>query len=72
MSDGPFSPTEKLEKLEGKTFWLKPSTLEKLRAVQDCAPNPDKIIAEIKKAIEQRVDELFESRPKNSTPSSHP
>ncbi len=69
MSDDPWGPTEKLK---GKSFWLKPSTLEKLEAAQACAADPDKVIARVKRAIEDEVDRLFEERPKDRIPTSHP
>lgn len=70
MSDG--GPWDPKIKLIGKSFWLKPSTLEKLELAQAAALDPDKVIARVKKAIEDEVDRLFNERPQKQAPNSHP
>lgn len=60
--DDPFSADPK-ELCLPKTFWLKKSTLSKLKRVQDLAPNPEKVIASVKRAIENEIDRLSETAP---------
>lgn len=61
---------DEVESTQGKTFWLKASTLAKIKALQACAGDPDKIIRRIKLAIEKEVDELYEMRPRKSEEKS--
>lgn len=60
--DDPWAKDES-EPTQAKTFWLKPSTLAKLKALQESVPDPDKIIARVKRAMEREIDELYEKRP---------
>jgi hypothetical protein len=63
MANDVFTATDEIETRSPKTFWLKDTSLDKLKELQLIARNPDKVIGEIKKAIEQKIDELYEIRP---------
>lgn len=55
--DDPFGGRPK-ERLKGKTFWLKTSTLEKLAEVQKKALNKNRILEKVKGAIDDEVARL--------------
>lgn len=55
--DDPFDGQPK-ERLKGKTFWLKSSTLQKLAEVQKKAINKNRILEKVKDAIDMEVDRL--------------